>query len=113
MIGQGEIWWADLDEPIGSAPGYRRPVVIVQGDSFNASRIATVVIVPLTGSLKWADMPGNVRLGPKSTGLSRDSVANPSQIISIDKGQLIERVGKISERHLDHIFAGIDLILGR
>ena len=73
MIAQGEIWWADLGEPIGSAPGYRRPVLIVQCDAINASRIGTAVCVPLTSNLKWGDAPGNVILRASITGLPKDS----------------------------------------
>ncbi|WP_296450180.1 type II toxin-antitoxin system PemK/MazF family toxin [Phenylobacterium sp.] len=113
MIAQAEIWWADLGEPIGSAPGYRRPVVVVQGDALNLSRIGTVVCVPLTSNLKWGDAPGNVRLPAGATGLDRDSVANVSLITTVDKGQLTERVGAVTRRQLDLILAGVDVVLGR
>ena len=113
VISQGETWWADLAEPSGSAPGFRRPVLIVQGDSLNASRIATAICVPLTSNLKWADAPGNVLLKSKATGLPKDSVANVSQIVSIDRAMLTERAGKIRRQHLELVFAGIDLVLGR
>ncbi len=69
VVAQGDIWWADLPEPTGSGPGFRRPVVVVQGDAFNASRIATVVCVPLTSNLRWAAAPGNVLLSARLTGL--------------------------------------------
>ncbi|HSN15575.1 MAG TPA: type II toxin-antitoxin system PemK/MazF family toxin, partial [Anaeromyxobacteraceae bacterium] len=75
MIAQGEVWWADLTDPVGSEPGYRRPVLVVQGDAFNRSRIATVVCVPLTSNLRGSEAPGNVPLAARSTGLERDSVA--------------------------------------
>jgi mRNA interferase MazF len=113
VIGQGEIWWADLGEPLGSAPGYRRPVLVVQCDAMNASRIGTVVCVPLTSNLKWGDAPGNVVLPARATGLPKDSVANVSLIVSLDKQQLTERVGKITRRTLDLVLSGIDVILGR
>lgn len=113
VIGQGEVWWADLDEPVGSAPGYRRPVLVVQGDAINASRIQTVIVVPLTSNVKWAQAPGNVLLRAKTTGLDRDSVANVSQIVTIDKDGLTDRAGKITARQLDQVFAGIDIVLGR
>jgi len=113
VISQGEVWWADLAEPLGSAPGYRRPVVIVQGDSFNRSRIATVVCVPLTSNLKWADAPGNLRLPARSTGLPKDSVANVSQVVAVDRRVLTERVGKISQPSLQLVLNGIDIVLGR
>jgi mRNA interferase MazF len=112
-ISRGEIWWADLAEPIGSSPGFRRPVVIVQGDALNRSRIGTVICVPLTSNLVWADAPGNVLLPSSITGLSKNSVANVSQIITVDKSVLTERVGKISESKLNLILTGIDIVLGR
>lgn len=85
MIAQGEVRWADLPEPTGSGPGYRRPVVVVQADNLNRSRLATVVCIPLTSNLKWTDAPGNVLLAAQDTGLSKDSVGNVSQIVSLDK----------------------------
>ena len=113
VISQGEVWWADLAEPIGSAPGYRRPIVVVQGDAFNRSRIATVVCVVLTSNLKLADAPGNILLRQTETGLDRESVANVSQIVTLDKSQLIEAVGKLSQRKLNAVLAGIDVLLDR
>lgn len=113
VISRGEVWWADLGEPIGSAPGFRRPVLVVQGDSLNQSKIATVVCVPLTSNLKWSDAPGNVALRAKETGLPKESVANVSQIVSVDKEILTERVGKIRGQKLELVFAGIDVVLGR
>jgi mRNA interferase MazF len=112
-ISQGEIWWADLSEPIGSAPGFRRPVIIVQGDSLNQSRIATAICVPLTGNLEWKNAPGNVDLPRATTGLTKDSVANVSQVITIDRKSLTERVSKLPESKLLLILAGIDIVLGR
>lgn len=113
VIAQGDISWADLGDPVGSAPGYRRPVLVVQCDALNASRLATAVCVPLTSQLKWAEAPGNVRLSASETGLDRDSVANVSAVVALDKDQLTERTGKISRRKLDLVFAGIDVVLGR
>lgn len=113
VISQGEIWWADPAEPAGSEPGFRRPVVVVQGDAFNRSAIGTVVSIPLTSTLRWADAPGNVRLSARSTGLPRDSVANVSQIVALDRSILTERVGKLSRSKVDLILAGIDVVLGR
>lgn len=113
MIAQGEIWWADLGEPIGPAPGYRRPVVVVQGDAVNRSRIGTVVCVPLTSNLKWSDAPGNVLLTARVTTLEKDSVANVPLVVALDKRQLTERIGKVSPRRLEAILSGIDVILGR
>lgn len=112
-IVRGETWWADLPEPTGSGPGFRRPVVVVQGDHLNRSRIATVVCVPLTSNLTWADAPGNVLLSPALTGLPKDSVANASQIVALDRRCLSERVGKLPSKKLDLVMSGIDVVLGR
>ena len=110
---QGEIWWADLPEPAGSEPGYRRPVVIVQGDAFNLSRIRTVVCVAITSNLALADAPGNVLMLQSVTGLPRDSVANVSQVITLDRSFLTERVGRLPVDLLEEILDGIELVLGR
>ncbi len=113
MITQGEVWWADLPPPKGSAPGFRRPVVVIQGDAFNRSAIRTAVCVPLTGTLRWADAPGNVLLAARSTGLPRDSVANVSQVVTLDRSILVERAGKLPRPKLDLVLAGIDVVQGR
>ncbi len=113
MISQGEVWWADLPLPTGSGPGFRRPVVVVQGDALNRSRIGTVVCVPLTSNLQWADAPGNVLLSARITGLPKDSVANVSQVIAVDRAVLTERVGKLSRAKVELLLSGIDIVLGR
>jgi len=113
VISQGDVWWADLGEPVGSEPGFRRPVVVVQGDDFNRSALRTVVTVSLTSNLRWADAPGNVRLTKRATGLPRDSVANVSQIVTLDKSILTERVGRLPAPKLELVLAGIDRVLGR
>lgn len=113
VIEQAEVWWADLDEPSGSEAGYRRPVVVVQGNALNRSRIGTVVCVPLTSNLKWANAPGNVLLPRHETGLAKDSAANVSLIVALDKQQLTERARKLPPRRLQLILAGIDTVLGR
>jgi mRNA interferase MazF len=113
VIAQGEVWWADLADPVGSSPGYRRPVLVVQGDALNASRIATALCVPLTSNLKWAEAPGNVLLPALETGLDRDSVANVSLLVAVDKAQLDERMGQVPRRTLERVLAGIDVVLGR
>ncbi len=113
MIAQGEIWWADIDEPTDSSFGFRRPIVVVQCDALNRSRSGTVVCVPLTSNLKWANAPGNVLLRAEWTGLPRDSVANVSLIVALDKSQLTERIGRLTSRQLEAIFAGIDVVFGR
>jgi mRNA interferase MazF len=113
VIAQGEVWWADLGDPDGSEPGFRRPVVIVQGDAFNRSALRTVVCVALTGNLRWADAPGNVRLTARATGLPKESVANVSQLVTLDRDTLIERIGRISASQLERVLTGIDVVLGR
>ena len=112
-IYQGEIWWADLSDPQGSAPGFRRPVVIVQGDHLNRSRISTVICIPLTSNLKWASAPGNVSLAARATGLSKDSVANVSQLVTIDRDILSDRTGKLSPALVIQVLNGVDVALGR
>ena len=113
VIFQGEVWWADLPWPTGSGPGFRRPVVVVQGDALNRSRLATVVCVPLTSNVKWADAPGNVLLRARTTGLPKHSSANVSQVVTLDRALLSERVGKLSTAKLDLLLSGIDVMLGR
>jgi len=113
VISQGEVCWADLPGPTGSAPGFRRPVVVVQGDALNRSRLATVVCVPLTSNLRWADAPGNVLLTARTTSLSKDSVANVSQVVTLDKTLLAERVSKLSRAKVELVLAGLDVVLGR
>ncbi len=113
MIAQGEVWWAELGEGAGSAPAFRRPVVVVQGDAFNRSAIRTVVCVALTSTIRWAEAPGNVRLTARATGLPKDSVANVSQLVTLDREALTERVGRISASQLERVMSGIDIVLGR
>lgn len=113
VISQGEVWWAELDDPQGSGPGFRRPVVVVQGDAMNRSRVRTAVCVPLTSNLKWVHAPGNVELSPRVTGLPKKSVANVSQIIALDRDLLSGCVGKLPHTKLQLILSGIDTVLGR
>ena len=113
VIARGDVWWAELGEPVGSGPGYRRPVVVVQSDPLNRSRLATVVVVPVTGNMKWVDAPGNVLLPAAATGLPRDSVAQSSLIIAIDKKLLDEHIGKLPSAKLQLVIDGINVILGR
>ena len=112
-IAQGDVWWADLPEVTGSGPGFRRPVVVIQGDALNRSRIATAVCVALTSNLKWATAPGNVLLPPNVTGLRQESVANVSQLITVDKADLTQRTGRLSRSKLELVLSGIDVVLGR
>lgn len=113
VVAQGDIFWASLPEPVGSGPGFMRPVVIVQGDALNASRLASVVVVPLTSNLRWASAPGNVLLKARRTGLTKDSVANVSQIVALDRTMLTEHVGRVPKAQLELILEGIDVVLGR
>lgn len=113
VVGQAEVWWADLADPVGSVAGYRRPVVVVQCDALNRSKLATTLCVPLTSNLKWADAPGNVALSGKATGLSKDSVACCALSFAVDKQQLLERVGKLSRAQFARVLAALDLVLGR
>lgn len=112
MVNRGEIWWADLPGPKASEPGYSRPVLIVQSDAFNRSRIQTVVAVALTSNLRLADAPGNVKLSARKTGLPKDSVANVSQIITLDKTFLRDKTGKLDEATITRVEDGIKLLLG-
>lgn len=113
VIAQGEVWWADLADPVGSEPGFRRPVVVVQGEAFNASSLRTVVCVVLTSNTRWADAPGNVLLAARTTGLPEPSVANVSQLVTLDRASLTERAGRLSASNLQLVLAGIDVVLGR
>ncbi len=108
---RGEVWWTSLPDAIGSSPGYRRPVVIVQANSFNRSRINTVIAVVLTSNLRLEAAPGNVQLSARSTGLSKDSVANVSQVITLDKSLLTERVGRLPASKMRQIDEGLRLVL--
>ena len=111
MIKQGDVCWIDLGEPSGSGPGYRHPYVVVQNDLFNASRIATVVVCALTSNVKRAEAPGNVRLEKGEGGLSKESVVNVSQLFTVDKADLSEKVGTLTSRRILEILEGIHLLL--
>ena len=111
VIQRGEIWWADLPEPSGSAPGYRRPVLVVQSDDFNRSRIATAIVVVITANLNLAQAPGNVLLPQKATGLPRDSVANISQVLTVDKSFLTEKIGELPSYLLEQVESGLRLVM--
>lgn len=108
---RGEIWWADFGNPVGSEPGYRRPALILQADSFNRSAIATIVVVPLSRTLGLAAAPGNVLCRPRETGLRRASVANVSQVAVIDRRRLVEKAGALSAALLRQVEDGVRLVL--
>jgi mRNA interferase MazF len=111
VIERGEVWWADLDEPRGSSPGFRRPLVVVQADSFNQSRIQTVVSVVLTSNLRLLDAPGNVLIPKSASGLAKDSVANVSQIVTLDRDVFTERAHKLPAAMMRSIDRGLRLVL--
>lgn len=108
---RGEIWWADLPDPRGSEPGFHRPVLVIQADSFNRSGIRMVIVAVITSNLRLADAPGNVFLPAPMSGLPRDSVVNISQILTLDRSFLIEEVGKITGRVLADVENGLRLAL--
>lgn len=109
---RGEIWWAGLSAPRGSEPGYRRPVLIIQSDDFNRSGIRTTLALAITSNLELANAPGNVALGRRGTGLNRSSVINVSQVVTLDKRSLTDRVGKVSGSILTQVEEGLRLVLG-
>ena len=111
VVERGDIWWADLGEPEGSEPGFRRPVLIVQSDAFNRSRLRTTLALVMTSNLRLLDAPGNVLLPATATGLPEDSVANVSQIITIDRDFLTERSGHIRGALHQDVNAGLRLVL--
>lgn len=111
VVQRREIWWADLDEPRGSEPGHRRPVLVVQADSFNRSRLRTVIVVALTSNTRLLDAPGNVHLPSKASGLPKDSVVNVSQIVTLDRDYLSEKVGRIPRRAMARVEEGLMLVL--
>ena len=108
---RGEIWWASLPEPRGSEPGYRRPVVIVQSDDFNQSRISTVIAAAVTSNARLAMAPGNFMIRKKASGLHRDSVVNVSQLITVSKIFLTDRIGRLSPTQLHQLDEGLRLVL--
>ena len=111
VIERGEIWWAELREPVGSEPGYRRPLIIIQSNDFNKSRLSTIIALVLTSNLKLANAPGNVMLPKNMTGLPKDSIANASQIITIDKHFLTDRIGILPAGIMRQVDNGLRLAL--
>jgi mRNA interferase MazF len=112
VVARGEIWWAELAAPSGAAPGFRRPVLVVQSDAFNRSRIGTIVAVVLTSSIRLLDAPGNVLLARNVSGLQKDSVANVSQLVTLDRTDLQERVGRAPRAAMRRVDDGLRLVLG-
>lgn len=109
---RGEIWWSSLATPSGPGPGFRRPVLVIQTDEFNRSRINTVVAAAITSNLILANAPGNVRVPARASGLNKASVVNVSQIITIDKSFLAKRVGALNTKYLSEVEEGLRLVLG-
>jgi mRNA interferase MazF len=111
VVQRGEVWWADLGEPTGSAPGFRRPLLIVQADAFNRSRIETTIAVVLTSNLRLLEAPGNVLVPKRVSGLGKHSVANVSQLVTLDRRDLTERAGRVSAEIVAAVNAGLRLVL--
>ncbi len=108
---RGEIWWANLPNPVGSEPGYRRPVLVIQDDTFTQSRLSTVIVAIITTNIQLAEAPGNVRLPRGVSGSSRDSVVNVSQIVTIDKTFLVERIGSLPAPLQEEVDEGLRTVL--
>lgn len=111
-MNRGEVWWASLEPPKGSGPGYRRPVLVVQANSFNKSAISTVLIVVITSNMALAQAPGNIRISKSDSGLSKASVINASQVLTIDRQILTERVGTLPSRIMVRVNEGLKMVLG-
>ena len=107
---RGEIWWASLPPATGSGPGYRRPVLVVQADSFNSSKISTVLVAIITSNLALSQAPGNVRISKTDSGLSKPSIVNISQILTIDRELLTKRVSSLSGKVLGRVAEGLKLV---
>jgi mRNA interferase MazF len=111
MVNRGEIWWAELAEPIKSQPGFRRPVLVIQSDTFNQSKISTVICAVITSNLRLSEAPGNILLPARASGLPKDSVINVSQIITIDKSFLTEKIGELNQKLINKLEEGLKLVL--
>jgi mRNA interferase MazF len=112
VVTRGQLWWAELSNPVGSEPGFTRPVLIVQAESFNQSRLATVVVIAITSNLRLVDAPGNVMLSKDKSGLPKDSVANVSQLSTIDRHTLKEPIASLDRITMQQIDEGLTLVLG-
>ncbi len=111
MVRRSEVWWVDFGEPLGSEPGYRRPALVVSSDRFNRSRIATVVVLPVTSNLRLASGPGNVELERGEAGLSKASVINVSQVVVVDRSRFDQRIGSLPTGVMVRVDAGLRLAL--
>jgi mRNA interferase MazF len=112
VVERGQVWWADLGEPSGSEPGFRRPLLVVQDDAFNRSRLRTVIAVVLTSNLRLVEAPGNVLIPARAAGLPKDSIANVSQVITIDRDFLTAPAGRLRGELLKNVESGLRLVLG-
>ena len=112
MVRRGQLWWAELPSPTGSEPGFNRPVLVIQTDPFNESRINTVIVMAITSNMRLAKAPGNVQLSKAKSGLTKESVANVSQISTIDQEFLTEEIAKLDKLTMQQIDNGIKLVLG-
>jgi mRNA interferase MazF len=108
---RGEIWWASLPDPVGSGPGFKRPVVVIQANAFNSSQIATVIVAVITSNLALADAPGNLRISKSESGLPQTSVVNVSQLITIDKSVLTAKVKALPAATMQRVEDGLKLVL--
>jgi len=111
VVKKGEIWWASLEEPRGSEPGYRRPVVVISSNDFNKSNIQTVIVAAITSNMRLSEAPGNIKLTKKGSGLNRESVVNISQLLTLDKSYLNEKAGKLSTKQSQLLNYGLQLVL--
>ncbi|MGH7561525.1 MAG: type II toxin-antitoxin system PemK/MazF family toxin [Gemmatimonadales bacterium] len=111
VLARGEVWWADLPAPEGAGPGCRRPVIVVQSDAFTRSRLATVTVVALTSNLRLVEAPGNVLIPSRAAGLPRDSIANVTQVLTLDRAGLTERLKRLPVTLMRQIDDGLRLAL--
>ena len=111
VVKRGEIWWASLETPTGSEPGYRRPVVIISANTFNQSRIQTVIVAAITSNLRLAHAPGNITLSTRESGLSKESIINVSQLLTLDKTSLTEKVSTLPVKKARQLDEGLRLSL--
>ncbi|MCE5277367.1 MAG: type II toxin-antitoxin system PemK/MazF family toxin [Planctomycetaceae bacterium] len=111
VIRQGDIFWLDLPSPSGSEPGFRRPVLVVQNDDFNASKIATAVVCMLTSNLALGRAPGNVALAKGEASLSKRSVVNVSQVLTVDRSRLLKKIGTLSPSRVEEVLMGLTMLL--